>query len=71
MDEQLIALIDLLGFSSIIKAQDDARQGQILSLLTSLAEAKGDFYNTDTVAPGFSARPRTTPGDLNWTSPES
>jgi hypothetical protein len=43
MDEQLIAFIDLLGFRSIITAQDDARQGQILSLLTSLAKAEGDF----------------------------
>jgi hypothetical protein len=43
MDDQVIAFIDLLGFGSIIKAQGDARQGQILSLLTSLAEIKGDF----------------------------
>ncbi len=48
MDEQLIAFIDLLGFSSIIKGQGDARQGQILSLLTSLAEAKGDFSSKTT-----------------------
>ena len=48
MDEQLIAFIDLLGFSSIIKAQDDGRQRQILSLLTSLAEEKGDFSSKTT-----------------------
>ncbi len=42
MDEQLVAFIDLLGFRSIITAQDDGRQSEILSLLTSLVEAKSD-----------------------------
>jgi len=42
MEEQLIAFIDLLGFSSIVAAHDDERQGQILSLLTSLARATCD-----------------------------
>jgi hypothetical protein len=43
MEEHLVAFIDLLGFRSIITASDDARRDQILLLLTSLAEAKGDF----------------------------
>jgi hypothetical protein len=35
MDDQLIAFIDLLGFSSIVEKQGDVRPEQILNLLTS------------------------------------
>jgi len=40
MSEQLIAFVDLLGFGSIVEAQDDSHHAQILSLLTDLAKAK-------------------------------
>src|SRR5437016_1849779 len=48
MEDRLVAFIDLLGFRSIITAPDDARQNQILLLLASLAEAKGDFRSETT-----------------------
>lgn len=42
MDKHLVAFIDLLGFRSIITKKGDLRQEQILLLLTTLHESRGD-----------------------------
>jgi hypothetical protein len=43
MEEHLVAFADLLGFGSIIKSADEARQEQVLRLLKSLSVATGNF----------------------------
>jgi hypothetical protein len=40
---QITAYFDLLGFASIIKSSDAESQERVLSLLTSLSEATGEF----------------------------
>ena len=42
MKDHLVAFVDLLGFSDIIRKVDDTRQGIVLRLLESLANATGD-----------------------------
>ncbi|MBL6853692.1 MAG: hypothetical protein ISS15_09365 [Alphaproteobacteria bacterium] len=43
LTKQIVAFIDLLGFSSIIRQNDEVRLQQVLGLLKQLADAVGEF----------------------------
>lgn len=42
MDNRLIALIDLLGLSSVLNSSDPVRHDAVFQLLTSFVEAKSN-----------------------------
>lgn len=48
MDQHLLALFDLLGFSNLMQQHDPADEEAALMLLTSLAKIRGDFKREET-----------------------